>query len=450
MIDVLFSILFFLILALFYALMRCVNISLMRFSIVSFVLIYMLVFAYIGILPLYFQWDPYRVYSGVSDPNTVLVLFALSSVSIFLLLLGVIASKKLMRGRVVICDGFIRSCTSKEMLLMILVFTISLVVLLLYLIKVPEIAIFSVIKDPASKFAARSSMGNAFDGSYHWYKTFFSDVMLFILFSAYANKVIAKKKSASLFFLIVFVAAAFAAVMATEKGPFINLIIGLFIAKCIVKNNGQYPAKKGLVFIATVFLFLILFYVYFMGSTELLPALLSILSRTFTGQITPAYWYLEYFPKHHDFLGGLSFPNPGSLLPFIPFNIPVEISSWKFPEHVSMGIVGSAPTVYWGEMYANFGIWGVILFSFITGFFLQALDKVFQFADNNPLKIGVVVWLALHFSTLSGTGLTTFFADSYAVVVIGIFLSISFVANGCRIKFPVRRKGTERSCVSFI
>ena len=110
-----------------------------------------------------------------------------------------------------------------------------------------------------------------------------------------------------------------------------------------------------------------------MASKNPINAIASVFSRTFTGQIQPAYHYLEFFPMHHDFLWGRSFPNPRGILPFEPYRLTVEIMNWRFPDLVKRGVVGSMPTTFWGELYANFGTLGVITIPFFVGIVIYLL-----------------------------------------------------------------------------
>ncbi len=51
------------------------------------------------------------------------------------------------------------------------------------------------------------------------------------------------------------------------------------------------------------------------------------------------------------------------ILPFEPFRMTVEVMNWVNPN--SNGVVGSMPTVFWAEAYANFGIIGVCIVPFL-------------------------------------------------------------------------------------
>jgi len=171
-----------------------------------------------------------------------------------------------------------------------------------------------------------------------------------------------------------------------------------------------------------------------MGSHSPVAALMSVFSRTFTGGVQPAYHYLEFFPQHHAYLMGKSFPNPMGLLPFEPYRLTVEVMNWRFPGLESAGVVGSMPTVFWGELYANFGVTGVVVFPFFVGIGLFVIAYLSDRLENTPLKVGLLVWLVLHYKDLAVTGLSGFMFDFYLFGVVGVVLVVMFLSNNLKIK----------------
>ena len=60
------------------------GVSLRRFSIPSVFIIFYFFSAYVGILPLYFQWDPYRVTLGVVDRTILLKMLLYSGAALIM------------------------------------------------------------------------------------------------------------------------------------------------------------------------------------------------------------------------------------------------------------------------------------------------------------------------------------------------------------------------------
>jgi hypothetical protein len=261
------------------------------------------------------------------------------------------------------------------------------------------------------------------------------DVLKIIAYSLFATFLVHKKNIFIVcFFFISFIVAFFAAIMSIEKGPAAWFLLGLYIIYLQIRKTGYVPISSFMKFFLLLLLLLVPFYIFFMGSRDISSALRSIFSRFVTGQITPAYYYLQYFPKYHSFLWGTSFPNPGRILPYTPYRLAVEIMNWKFPNLADRGIVGSAPTVFWGEMYANFGLLGIIFPSFFVGLYVYILHYLIGKIRPTYFTVGISAWLMIHFKNLSGTGLSTFIIDFTLVVVIIVYGFVSLLSGNGKIK----------------
>src|SRR5690606_5148442 len=180
---------------------------------------------------------------------------------------------------------------------------------------------------------------------------------------------------------------------------------------------------------------LVLMYRSIMGMEDrsLGEVITAIISRTFTGQISAAYFYLEIFPDQHDFLLGKSLPNPKGIFPWEHYNITVEVMNYISPSLAEKNIVGSAPTVFWAEMYANFAVGGIIISSILVGSALFFIQLVILRLPMNPIIVGMYTWIVLYLKNLTLTGLSTFIIniDFVVVLFVGILLSI---VTGCTSK----------------
>ena len=221
--------------------------------------------------------------------------------------------------------------------------------------------------------------------------------------------------------------------MATEKGPFAQILIGLLLVYGITLLKGKIPIKATIILVVVLFSSLIVFYIFFTDSEDAFSAFGSIFSRALAGSIQPAYHYLEFFPHHQDFLMGRSFPNPGGILPIEPYKMTIEVMNWVDPN--DYGIVGTMPTVFWAEAYANFGILGVVFVPFVIGVVVYTVYYFVDKIENTPIKIGFFVWLMQHFKSLSVTGFSGYLIDFYLIAVgFVLILSIAF-ANRFKIKY---------------
>lgn len=374
--------------------------ALSRFSIPSFVVLNLVVFAYSGTLLTYFEiLSPSG--PGSSDDLTVPI-FALSASALVLTAAALKLSGHFNTNR---SQVPFRMLSTTQLGLMALLIMIGAGVLGLYLAQVTTVALFSTREDMQ---VARSLMTNDFGGKYHWYSTFMHGVPNFVLFCLFAHWLKARTLGALTFCGTVFVFAAFTATMSVQKAPFLWILLGLYLTHVYQQPHRGYLSGQWLLITATGLLSSVVFFTTFTYVSDSSAALTATFQRVLVGQLTPAFWYLEYFPEKHPFLYGRSFPNPGGLLPFEPYNLTLEIAQWKAPV---VGIVGSAPTAFWGEMYANFGIFGALFAPLLVAVVLLFAARLTDRVRPSPVKTGLVVWLALHYSQLAFTGLSHFLFD---------------------------------------
>ncbi len=143
----------------------------------------------------------------------------------------------------------------------------------------------------------------------------------------------------------------------------------------------------------------------------------SVISRTLGGQIQVAYYYLEYFPSYHPFLNGLSFPNPAGLLPFTNFPLTQQVHSWVHPELARIDIIGSMPTIFWGELYANFGFLGIIIITPLIGIILYIMNWYFESKKNTVLGLSLFIFLIFHYKNLALSSLSNYIFDLNLILI---------------------------------
>ena len=435
MLDILFIVLFFTFPFIVFKYMDTIGHNIFSISVPVFLIISMFVYAYSGLLPLYFGWDEYRYNMGVQDRALIFQVLIFSIISIVGLLAGFTYAKVVLKMNNFQKFDYIRQISRKELFVLVGLIAFCFFVLFVYLSKVPTIALFVALSEGASSNSdlARSLMGNDFDGKYHWYSLIMHDLFNIVTFALFSAYLLTKKKIMLFFFLVAFLGSSFAAVMATEKAPFAQILIGLLLVYGISLLKGKIPIKATIILLIVLFSSLIIFYIFFMGSADVFSAFISIFSRALAGSIQPAYHYLEFFPQHQDFLMGRSFPNPGGILPIEPYKMTVEVMNWVDPN--DYGIVGSMPTVFWAEAYANFGVLGVLFVPFVIGVVVYTVYYFVDKIENTPMKIGFFVWLMQHFKSLSITGFSGYIIDFYFIMLTFILiLSIAF-ANRLKIKY---------------
>lgn len=435
MLDFLFIFIFLFFPPLVMLYMHKVGMDIFKISIPSVLILSMFAYAYVGLMPLYFGWDQYRYDMGVQDKTLVFQVLLMSMWTIVGLLVGFTYARYTLKMKPLVDFDCMRQLRVIEVLSLMGLMVLCYLVLLIYLSKVPQIALFVALNDGASTASqlARSNMGNNFDGKYHWYHLFFSDLFAIVTWSCFSAYLVSKRKFTLMLFLIAFLGASFAAIMATEKAPFAQILIGLLFTYALTKLNGQIPIKSTVIFFIILFSVLVCFYIYFMGSDGIISAFISIFSRAFAGSIQPAYYYLQYFPVEQDFLLGKSFPNPGGIMPYTPFELTQVMMEWVNPN--TDGIVGSMPTVFWAEAYANFSYVGVLIMPFVIGVLVYFFNYFFGKIENTPIKVGFYAWLVLHFKSLSITGFSGFLFDIPLAAISILIFSALILSGRLRLKY---------------
>ncbi|WP_215037094.1 O-antigen polymerase [Bacillus sp. ISL-37] len=377
-------------------------------------------------------WNEYSVNINITDQTTILKLWSYSSLSLFLILIGFWYSKNVLKLDIQSYPQFkehnlqIKGLNSRSYVLAIFIFIISCFVFLLYLTKIPKIPIIAMLTGANTMEVQllRSLATNDFSG-YLWYSLFFNQIMVFISFIFFANLLIKQTRLSILIFAFTFLITSFALIVPTHKAPIILYLLGLGIIYLLVKGKKikvGFIIKIGVISVPI----LILMYQYIMGmqGRPIIDVVQAILSRLFIGQISPAYFYLEIFPDIEEFKFGSTFPNPGGIFPWENYRLTVEVANLWFPDRAASGVVGSAPTVFWGEMYVNFGFLGVIFSSIVVGIILSVSQHLINNLKVNSISISIYVMLIFEFIKLTQTGFSMLFFNFRLLVIILVGISL--------------------------
>ncbi len=410
---------FFSIPAVCYFLLFCSRIRPLDVHPMSIFVGFYFLFSYAGLPVLLFHLDSYRIAMGVTEIETLLKLWYVSSGSLLLstfafFILSMTVKTTEISAPVISVKS---SLLFKAFLFFMAIFCITS--LAAYLTQIDAIPIFRLFSASSSELARfRSDSTSAFSGKYHWYRLFFRTIPLFLSYYLTADYLTAKsmKKFFLCFLSISFV--AFSSVMNLEKAPIIWYILGLFLVYALSRRL-KICCRHIIAVSAAVTSILVPAYALFMGASN---PLWSIFSRATTGQLAPGYFYLEMFPDQQEFLLGASLPNPGGLFPWNPYRLTVEVMNYIFPDLAEKGIVGSAPAAFWGESYANFGFGGVLVGALFVGCLFWYISYLFHKEKVlDPLNIAAVVWFSMELQKLAVTGLSSVILNLNIYIMLFLF-----------------------------
>lgn len=376
-------------------------------SIITFVYFFYLLFAYFGIPLLYYKSIPYYVDIEIVNKTTIWLMLLVSGSSLIFMLLGAFVA------RLIIEKTYIFP-TKKEVnkgtliFLPIFLFIFSIVILLLYLRSLESIPLIEAVKglggEKISQTRFYATAGS--EVKYNWISFFIHECIPFLSFLFLGNYLLFKKKTHLTIFLLTLPITLFSSVIEARKAPLVLLLFGLFLAGWYTeKINLGLKAVFSLGLLSLVLLFVL--YSLFMPSSFWLKNIANPLQRATASQIASSYFYLEYFPKEKSFLLGRSFPNPKNIFPYKNYPLAVKMMDFLNPSLATKGLSGSANTVFWAEIYANFGFLPIPFVSFFIGTLLYFAETFFKAGKLSPLKVALFSWITLFASRISMTSLST-------------------------------------------
>ena len=121
-----------------------------------------------------------------------------------------------------------------------------------------------------------------------------------------------------------------------------------------------------------------------------------LMTRGVTGQSMPLYMTYRIIPEQYDYFMGRTFTNPHGILPYEPVALPYLVYASYNPP--TKGLRGADPTIFFGEMYANFGLPFSLFSMFLFGALLQVLNsrlsaRISQ--DKTPFALAYFyLWMA--------------------------------------------------------
>ena len=424
-------------------LLKYSGVKILTISIPGVLIVAIFISQYLGYPILFFFLNDYRA-EFVQDRSIILTMFCMITYTITSIILGFILAKKAF-GQLHFQNQY--NYPQKEAVkdnqlsrfMLYLLFILSSIVLLIYILKVGfmNIAFLSaigLIENSSSIEVLRSNMGNAFDGKYHWYRLFMRDFLLITSVAFFGFYLVKRNFFYFFIFITSFFISCFSVTMATEKSPLLWYLISLLLMYVLIRQNGQFKIKQ--IIGLGVFGSLLIILIYnFMGSSDLFAGMTSAFSRITTGQMHSLYHYFEIFPQYIDFLWGRSLPNPGGLMPYEPYSLTKELYKHVYPEQIDAEIVGSMPSFFLGEMYANFGFVGIIIPPIFIGFFLYGLNIFLLKLPNTPIFLSFYIWIILHYRSLSETSLSQFIVDTEMFIVFFVLIFILAAPNNLKLRF---------------
>ncbi len=427
--DIIFIYSYLVILVLVFALLRAAGISLSRPSIPMLFVISYLVFSFLGAPMLFFGLNRKVASLGITDRDLCAATCFYSGVALIMVCLGFNYARWVFGLRPRRYDlPEARTIVNVYLPRIFFALIVCLAALLIYIQRVPDLALLNLLKGGFGRvlLEARSDATNALEHA--WRFQFFGDnaapFLSYVLFAAYLHT---RRKEYLMGFLFAGAISVFSAIMNLTRG---NLVyyIGSLVFLYYLTLRKKIPVRTVVMYTIFAFVFVVGL-ILAISRTHPLSAALGFVERTFSGYLLAAYFYMQIFPEVHDYLWGLSFPNPGGVFPFEHFPITVYVSEVIFGERI--GLVGSAPAPFWAEMYANFGSFGALVVSFLVGIILWIVHVWTTTWHQTMVNDALITFLAFYLQFLAVGSLSKYLfpLEAALVVLLGILIS-------CRVQAP--------------
>lgn len=142
------------------------------------------------------------------------------------------------------------------------------------------------------------------------------------------------------------------------------------------------------------------------------------LDRGTQGQVSGLYYLYEMVPTYHDFFLGRTLANPRGLLPYEAVNLPYLVCDWHLKSPA--GVRCSDPTVFFGEIYANFGLFVSMLFMVLMGVIIQAANNGFRALierTGSPYYLALFGMVVVYIADFA-IGFTTIYFDARLYLIL--------------------------------
>lgn len=412
-----------------FCLLRLAGIQLLAVSIPSLLIGTFLAYAWLGLPILFFHLDPHRL--DVDDQETIWLLAAYAGLSFSILAAGMFLGSRMFGGiRLPSRNTGVVTIRSMNMVtigIVLLLVGVCVVVAYLYISALPGIPLMASLSgdvDLAKVLRSRST--NEFEGKLWRYQLFTHTLSPFLVYICFAQAMVRRTIFWWLVFLVPLATTLMSLMIDTQKGPIVNLLIGLLCVSFLTRDRAIRPGFLVGAIVAILAVAVMQYRVLFVGEHfEFFELLARVASRVFCGQIHPAYFYVEVFPEYMQHLNGATFPNPMRILPFEHVNLSYMVMDYMKGPDDTVEIVGSAPTAFWGEAFANFGIYGVAIISLLIGVGIHVVQLLADRMQNSALRAATIGWLAMHFSRLSVAGFSGFLFDVKLVTVVTLAIILN-------------------------
>ncbi len=314
--------------------------------------------------------------------------------------------------------------------IIVILFSISILIFGGYLLRVNEIPLLELIKDPGNStkfFYMREDALKILNITkierylFFWLRSLF--IPFGIIGSLFLNSIYSKYKYKILFILF-FIFGLIVNTITLEKSPIASIFLSI-AAYIFLKRERVKTSLIITLIVITLAGPMLISYFLFIDREDVFDVILwSYINRLFVTPAEVLFYYFQYFPETHDFLMGRSSQLFSWMYPEGTFPVSNYIAKlwWKMPE-----TTGSANANFLGNYWSDFGWYGTIISTFIFGIIVHLFQwKILQISNYKKnllylLSMSICV-PAFTFGFFSSNFTILFFTKGLLLLVIFLFV----------------------------
>ena len=270
-----------------------------------------------------------------------------------------------------------------------------------------------------------------------YFQQFYLVILPFLTLVIAAKYLHQRKKIILSLWLVAGVVTGFFLVMSLQRWPLMFFIILNYIL--YTSYSSRIKATHSIFFIL-VALSLFGLLTYIRGVTEFEVLLVWLKNRIFRTQSEAFYAVFEMFPDHFAFFGG------SGVLRDLKGVLPgpdAGYSRWMFDALYRVYGNGTAPTIFWGQMYADFNLLGVWIGSMAAGFVMQTVFIIYLRSKKVLLHLVIFTMLTMALAELAVSNLMIIIFQFGMITLFLLVVSLNiggwiFSTKGSAIVVPQR------------
>jgi len=255
--------------------------------------------------------------------------------------------------------------------IILIILSVSILIFLGYLLRVNEIPLIELIKNPGDStkfFYMREDALKTLHMTkierylFFWLRSLF--IPFGIVGSLFINSMYSKYKY-KILFISFFVFGILVNTITLEKSPIASIFLSIAAYVFLKKEKMKIGLIITLIFITLAGPMIISYFLFIDRENVFDVILWTYINRLFVTPSEVLFYYFQYFPERHEFLLGKSSQLFSWMFSEGTFPVSNYVAKlwWNMPK-----TTGSANAIYLGNFWSDFGWYGTIISTFIFGF----------------------------------------------------------------------------------